>query len=97
MALPAPSFDMDWTNLRKPGRNGLLLIMLRLSWWGRASGNDGSWTRAVVDVHATIGCLGTLDRGGTSGGSEGSVTRNTAAEKPTRNEATSGNQQDEDI
>lgn len=97
MALPAPSFDMDWTNLRKPGRNGLLLIMLALSWWGRASGNDGSWSRAVVDVRATIGCLGTLDRGGTSGGGEGSVTRNTAAEKPSRKRATSGDQQDEGI
>ena len=40
--MATPCTEMDWTNLRKPGRNSLLLIMLALSWWGSTSGNNES-------------------------------------------------------
>lgn len=91
--MAAPSVGMDWTNLRKPGKNGLLLIMLALSWWGSASGNDNCWKSAVAEVCAVICCFGTRDQASTSGGrSEG---RN-VAEQSTRKRAKSGDQRSRD-
>jgi hypothetical protein len=52
-----PSVEMDWVKLRKPGKNGLALVMWALTWWGRASSNGDSWKRAVVDVAAAIKCV----------------------------------------
>jgi hypothetical protein len=46
---------MDWEKLWKPGRNGMLLVMLALTWWGSAS-NDESWEQAVVEVCAVLCC-----------------------------------------
>lgn len=53
----SPSVEMDWVKLRKPGKNGLALVMWALVWWGRASSNGDSWKRAVVDVAAAIKCV----------------------------------------
>ena len=50
---------MDWGKLDKPGRNGIVLVMLQLTWWGNFSGNDAVWLRAVKDVSAVLRCLGT--------------------------------------
>jgi hypothetical protein len=48
---------MDWTMLRKPGRNGFLLIMLSLTWWGKLSEIDNEWVLAVADVTEALRCL----------------------------------------
>lgn len=54
-----PSKEMDWEKLEKPGRNGFLLVMLQLTWWGTFSGNKAVWLRTVKDVTAVLRCLGT--------------------------------------
>lgn len=59
-AMKVPSVDMDWEKLRKPGKNGLLLIMLALAWWG-ASSDDDRWKKAVADVSAVIRCMGSVE------------------------------------
>ena len=56
--LLAPSSRMDWDALRKPGRNGFLLIMLSLAWWGNFSAANDGWRQAVADVIASLCCLG---------------------------------------
>ena len=48
---------MDWTTLRKPGRNRFLLIMLSLTWWGKLSEIDNEWVLAVADVTEALRCL----------------------------------------
>jgi hypothetical protein len=52
-----PTAGMDWTALRKPGKNGFLLIMVSLAWWGKASGTCGGWLKAVVEVTNVLRCL----------------------------------------
>jgi hypothetical protein len=52
-----PTVDMDWSNLRKPGKNGFLLIMLSLVWWGKVSDTDSEWLKAVTDVTAVLSCM----------------------------------------
>lgn len=49
--------DMDWTTLRAPGRNGFLLVMVSLAWWGRLSGCSEAWQLAMLDVTVTLVCL----------------------------------------
>lgn len=53
-----PSKEMNWEKLEKPGRNGVLLVMLLLTWWGSFSGYDTGWLRAVNDVTSVLRCLG---------------------------------------
>ena len=48
---------MDWSDLRKPGKNGFLLIMVSLMWWGKNSDRDWQWLDAVVDVTQVLTCL----------------------------------------
>jgi hypothetical protein len=55
--LVAPSVGMDWSSLRKSGRNGFLLVMLSLTWWGKFSALDEKWRLAVADVTAALRCL----------------------------------------
>jgi hypothetical protein len=57
---------MDWSDLHKPGKNGLLLIMISLVWWGKVSAREGSWLEAVVDVTEVLLCMQKA-----SGGSKG--------------------------
>ena len=52
-----PTVDMDWSRLQKPGKNGFLLIMLSLVWWGKASNRDEAWSAAVADVSTVLRCL----------------------------------------
>jgi hypothetical protein len=52
-----PTTDMDWVKVQKPGKNGFLLIMLALVWWGAASSRDGEWLRAVADVKGVLCCM----------------------------------------
>jgi hypothetical protein len=52
-----PTPDMDWSKLQKPGKNGFLLIMLALVWWGVASHRDGEWSEAVADVKNVLQCM----------------------------------------
>ena len=49
--------DMDWTTLRAPGRNGFLLVMVSLTWWGKLSGCSDAWQLAMLDVTVTLVCL----------------------------------------
>jgi len=48
---------MDWAKVQKPGKNGFLLIMLALVWWGAASNRDGEWLKAVADVKSVLRCM----------------------------------------
>lgn len=52
-----PTSGMDWSQLNKPGKNGFLLIMLALVWWGKVSGRDGDWMKAVGDVSIVLRCM----------------------------------------
>ncbi|KAI0281132.1 hypothetical protein BGY98DRAFT_902412, partial [Russula aff. rugulosa BPL654] len=29
----SPTLEMDWSGLQKPGKNGILLVMISLVWW----------------------------------------------------------------
>jgi hypothetical protein len=42
--------DAPWEQLRKPGKNGFLLVMVSLVWWGKAAEADDEWKKAVEDV-----------------------------------------------
>lgn len=48
--------DSDWTTLRKAGKNGLLLVVLALVWWGGrgSSSRDAEWIAAVCDVTRAV-------------------------------------------
>ena len=52
-----PTIDMDWAKLRKAGKNGFLLVVLSLVWWGKALGTDGGWQKAVAEVSDVLGCV----------------------------------------
>lgn len=52
-----PAFDMDFTILRNPGRNGMLLVMMYLAWWGALANDREEWDRAVADTSAVLSCL----------------------------------------
>jgi hypothetical protein len=46
----------DWACLQRSGRNGLLMVMIALAWWGQAKiGND--WLAAVRDVKRVMQAL----------------------------------------
>jgi hypothetical protein len=51
------ALEMDWSDLQKPGRNGFLLIMISLVWWGSASNRDRSWLAAVADITEVLTCM----------------------------------------
>ena len=61
-----PTVDMDWSNLRKPGKNSFLLIMLSLMWWGKVSDTDSEWLKAVTDVTAVLSCMHDASRTGSA-------------------------------
>ncbi|KAI0061560.1 hypothetical protein BV25DRAFT_1789530, partial [Artomyces pyxidatus] len=46
--------DSDWHKVAIAGKNGLLSVMVSLSWWGAAvkavGGDPADWTNAVTDV-----------------------------------------------
>lgn len=52
-----PSYDTDWTCLRKPGANGLQLLLVTLRWWGHASHASPAWRVVVADFAATLCCV----------------------------------------
>lgn len=52
-----PNMDMNWWTVQKPGKNGLLLAMVSLVWWGWAGRQSKKWKLAVRDVGAVIGCM----------------------------------------
>lgn len=72
--MSAPAAEMDWKGLKKTGKNGLPLVMISLAWWGQAlnevlsggrtlsgqASSEEGWRRAVVDVCASINCLGSI-------------------------------------
>jgi hypothetical protein len=53
----APADDMDWQNLKRLGKNGLPLVMLTLSWWGKALSCGKEWKLALQDVFHLITCM----------------------------------------
>ena len=55
-----PTSEMDWSGLRKPGKNGFLLIIISLVWWGKGSNQDEQWIKAVTDVTAVLSCLNSI-------------------------------------
>lgn len=52
-----PTYDMDWTCLRKAGNNGLLLVLVALRWWGKASDANIDWQKAAADFRQTLFCM----------------------------------------
>jgi hypothetical protein len=62
----SPTPEMDWSDLHKPGKNGFLLIMMSLIWWGAVSNQEGNWVAAIVDVTDVLTCMQSAS-GGTLG------------------------------
>ena len=54
---PVPA-DRSWESLRKPGKNGFLLMMVCLAWWGSAAGADNEWKEAIGEVVRALRWLG---------------------------------------
>ena len=54
---PVPA-DRSWESLRKPGKNGFLLVMVCLAWWGSAAGADNEWKEAIGEVVRALWWLG---------------------------------------
>lgn len=52
-----PTYLMDWQSIRKPGTNGLILVIMSLRWWGVASTASSDWQKAVADVSSAIFCM----------------------------------------
>lgn len=48
---------MDFGKLQNPGCNGMLLIIVSLTWWGALANDKEEWKRTVVDVNAVLCCL----------------------------------------
>lgn len=51
------TYTMEWGSLRKSGKNGLLLIILTLRWWGVESRASKEWQKAVDDVSSAVFCM----------------------------------------
>ncbi|KAH9852425.1 hypothetical protein C2E23DRAFT_730876 [Lenzites betulinus] len=48
----------DWEVLTRPGRNGLLIVLLSLVWWhDAAEGTRSEWEAAVKDVSWVVACM----------------------------------------
>ena len=52
-----PTIQMDWGKLSKPGKNGFLLVILSLAWWGKVSNRDEGWLKAVAEVLKVLHCM----------------------------------------
>lgn len=57
------TFSMDWTCLRQPGENGLMLVLMALRWWGVQSNASREWQEAVADASSAIFCMTDSDEG----------------------------------
>lgn len=55
--LAESTYLMDWTPLRQPGGNGLMLVLMTLRWWGVQSQASEGWQEAVADVTSAIFCM----------------------------------------
>lgn len=55
--MPRPRDTMDWEGLQKAGANGLLLLVVALRWWGKASGADAGWQVAANDFYLALCCI----------------------------------------
>ena len=48
------SSNGDWSDLYIGGKNGLILHIMALAWWGKASAGDdeelSKWSRVIKDV-----------------------------------------------
>jgi hypothetical protein len=51
------SLNIDWAALQKRGRNGFLLIMVSLAWWGKAAEADDKWKEVVCRVTEVLCCM----------------------------------------
>lgn len=52
-----PTYLMSWEDIRKPGKHGLILVILALRWWGVASSASDEWKKAVDDVSSAVFCM----------------------------------------
>ena len=53
----ATDSEADKENLRKLGKNGFLVVMVSLVWWGVATKVNNEWRHAVRDVTAALRAL----------------------------------------
>ncbi|TFK80228.1 hypothetical protein K466DRAFT_504261 [Polyporus arcularius HHB13444] len=53
---PVVGGEGDWADLKKPGKNGLLIVLLTLTWWDDAAtdATRSQWHAAVEDVSWVI-------------------------------------------
>lgn len=51
------SSNIDWATLQKRGRNGFLLVMVSLAWWGKAAEADDEWKEVVRRVTEVLRCM----------------------------------------
>jgi len=56
--VPADRSDRSWESWRKPSKNGFLLVMMCLAWWGSAAGADNKWKEAIEEVVRALQWLG---------------------------------------
>ena len=52
-----PSVSMDWTRMQKWGKDGMIIVLMSLVWWGMASSTDAEWLKAVQDVSKVLRCM----------------------------------------
>ncbi len=56
---PVPGGNGDWDVLKNPGKNGLMMVLLSLSWWHGvlSSATRMEWQAAVIDVSWVISSM----------------------------------------
>lgn len=47
---------MDWTRMQKWGKDDMVVILMSLVWWGKAS-IDTEWLKAVQDISKVLHCM----------------------------------------
>lgn len=52
-----PTNTMDWVPLRKCGKDGIILFIYALRWWGVTSLADADWQAAALDAKQVLACL----------------------------------------
>lgn len=50
-----PNVLKDWSGMQKWGKDGMVIVMITLVWWGMASVID-EWLKAVQDVSKVLHC-----------------------------------------
>ena len=52
-----PNVSMDWSRMQKWGKDGMVMVMIALVWWGKVSETDARWLKAVQDISKVLHCM----------------------------------------